>query len=342
MKLYKTLWRSATRVITLAALAVILLTAAGSASAMGKKYGLFVGINDYPGTENDLRGAVNDAINMRALLQAKFGYLAANTTLLTDSKATRANILDQLRKYGALATSGDTLVFQYSGHGSLIPDKWSEKLDETVKTEVKWVDENGQAQEIPLDYYDSAIVPWDVDEETSGKPWRNFILDDELFDLFTPITKKGVNVVFVSDSCHSGTLSMGEIKDGARIKFMSPTGAFHVKALADAKVSKPKNQVKVTKRAMVGTGTYLVLSAAKDNEFALDTSGGAAPSGLFTTNLIAVIKAVKTPLTYKRVIELTSPKVATAAAGMDNPQHPQLDGRFGNANLPLFGPMVRK
>src|SRR5215213_3117480 len=128
----------------------------GSASAAGKKYGLFVGINKYSGGINELRGCVNDVTNMRSTLMQKFGFLAANTTMLTDADATRDNILANLKKYQAIAGKGDIFVFDYSGHGTLFPDARSEDQDETNLTYLEVKNEKGVAEVwYPRAKYDS-------------------------------------------------------------------------------------------------------------------------------------------------------------------------------------------
>ncbi len=52
-----------------------------------------VGINDYPGTNMDLAGCVNDAKDWQALLERR-GY---RVDALHDREATRARIVDALR-----------------------------------------------------------------------------------------------------------------------------------------------------------------------------------------------------------------------------------------------------
>ena len=336
---YKKKLTSVVKVTGFAIIMVLsILLVAGNAEAKNKRYGIFVGINDYPGEANDLYGAVNDAENMRQLLITKFKFPRTNTTVLLDDKATRDGILGQIQAYGKLLGPGDELVFQYSGHGSLWPDKYSEVVDETVKTEFYYTDSSGQRYHIPLDYYDSAIDPWDSDSSTSGKGWGNMILDDELYALFSPLTKKGVTVVFISDSCHSGSVGK-EPMSNARIKFMPLERVFNVKSMSDIKFEKPKNQVKAGPVAF--TPYYISLTAAKDNESALDDSNGSAPGGLFTETLISVINKSTTPLTYRRLIGLVRPEVAKASLEQKNDQHPQLDSRFGKADTILFEPVVK-
>jgi hypothetical protein len=313
------------------------LALAGTAAAKGKKFGLFVGINKYPEPTNTLYGAVNDAKNMKALLESpRFGFMAANDVILTDQQATRAAILSNLTALGAKAGAGDLLVFQYSGHGTLFPDKYSDEVDEAQKTELHVVFEDGSKLDIPSDYYDSAICPWDLDSESSGKNWGNLILDDELYDAFAPLTARGVQVVFIADSCHSGSVAKAG-KLGGQVRFANPFALRKVNSFADMKLTAPAGQQKIRARQL--PGNYLALTAAKDNEFAMDSSGAKIPSGLFTTTLIDTINAnnsTKAPLTYARLIGLTTGKVATVSLTMNNNQHPQLDSRFGNPSATIF------
>ncbi len=161
------------------AIAFVALAAVSVAEAKNKKFGLFVGINAYTGGISPLGGCVNDATKMRDAMVAKFGFKAADTTLLTDAAATREGILTNLNKYAALAGQGDILVFHYSGHGTLFPDAFSEEQDETKLIYMEAPNDEGQMEVVyERDKYDSAIVPYDARSRTSGKAWRNLILDD--------------------------------------------------------------------------------------------------------------------------------------------------------------------
>jgi hypothetical protein len=82
------------------------------------KRALCVGINDYPESNMDLNGCVNDAMDWQSLLQSR-GY---QVTRLLDGEATRAAIAAQLQQLIGTAADGDSLVFTFSGHGSWLPD----------------------------------------------------------------------------------------------------------------------------------------------------------------------------------------------------------------------------
>lgn len=110
---------------------------------MSKKRAFLVGIN-YRGTANELRGCINDVINVKQLLISKYGYIESNILVMTDDtpiKPTRANIIEGWKwllsgsppsAFGSqyVAPIGITnLFFQYSGHGSRVLDRNSEERD---------------------------------------------------------------------------------------------------------------------------------------------------------------------------------------------------------------------
>ena len=75
------------------------------------KRALCVGINDYPGSNMDLAGCVNDAKDWRALLESR-GY---SVTQLLDAEATRANLVRALEQLMAGGADGDSLVYTFFG-----------------------------------------------------------------------------------------------------------------------------------------------------------------------------------------------------------------------------------
>ena len=95
----------------------------------GRKLALLVGIDDYPnGTilkgnsaSAQLKGCATDVALQRELLIHRFGFLPADIVCLTNEQATRAGIyeafIDHLYKQ---ATSGDVVVFHFSGYGSKV------------------------------------------------------------------------------------------------------------------------------------------------------------------------------------------------------------------------------
>src|SRR5512137_1884300 len=78
------------------------------------KLALCIGINNYPGTDMDLAGCVNDANDWAAELTSR-GF---SVNKLLDSQATKAGMVDAFKRIVGQAVSGDVVVITYSGHGT--------------------------------------------------------------------------------------------------------------------------------------------------------------------------------------------------------------------------------
>ncbi|MCP4701991.1 MAG: hypothetical protein GY862_34805 [Gammaproteobacteria bacterium] len=138
---------------------------------------LLVGINDYHSIE-DLRGCINDVINMRELLKNYLGFRNEDIRVLADKRATSANILHRLEWMVSSASAGDMLVFSFSGHGSQIRDRNGDELQ---------------------DHMDEILCTWDLDDQ-----WRSgYIVDDQLENIFRKLPENVSLEVFL-DCCHSG------------------------------------------------------------------------------------------------------------------------------------------
>ena len=144
---------------------------------------LLVGINAYPNPNNNLRGCINDIVDMEYFIASKNKvYAKENIKTLTDSKATKKGILNQLNWLLLGASAGDQILFHYSGHGAQLPSK-------------------GHAHE--KDGLDEIICPYDFNGEDAA---GTAISDKEFASIFAKIPK-GVRFVWISDSCHSEDLS---------------------------------------------------------------------------------------------------------------------------------------
>ena len=144
---------------------------------------LLVGINAYPNPSNNLRGCINDIIDMEYFIASKNKiYQKENIRTLTDSKATKKGILTALNWLILGASAGDQILFHYSGHGAQIPS---------------------HSPAIEKDGLDEIICPYDFrGEDAAGTA----ISDKEFASIFAKIPK-GVHLVWISDSCHSEDLS---------------------------------------------------------------------------------------------------------------------------------------
>ena len=87
---------------------------------MGTMIGLLVGIDEYIGNVQSLRGCRNDVERAREVLarRADSAGLTARFTILVNGEATRAALIAAFRETFAEAGPSDTAVFYYAGHGS--------------------------------------------------------------------------------------------------------------------------------------------------------------------------------------------------------------------------------
>ncbi|MDD2870012.1 caspase family protein [Neomegalonema sp.] len=165
-------------------LACLLPLALWSPPLRAEPRALTIGINAYD-HERPLSGAVADARDIARSL----GRLGVrDVTSLLDRKADRAAVEAAWRAMVARAAPGDLLILTYSGHGGHEPDL------------------NGD---------EALLDPRDVSDEHfalsgfSSRTPQERILDDELDLWFREALEKGLRVLFVADSCHSGSMHRG-------------------------------------------------------------------------------------------------------------------------------------
>lgn len=234
------------------------------------RYGLCIGINDYPGTGGDLSGCVNDATDWAAALSAR-GY--AVKTLL-DKQATGKAMRAAIAAVVGGAKKGDSVVVQYSGHGTYIPDQNGDEPDGT----------------------DECLCPWDL--MTKGP-----ITDDEMFDLFNA-KASGVKLVMISDSCHSGSVTRfapiltpptakGVNPPRRLVRFLPPQVFLSPRKLAELGLRRAA-------RASSPPGRYasLLLSGCQDTEYSYDAVFQGRPNGAFTFVALYTLKTLPANATY--------------------------------------------
>jgi uncharacterized caspase-like protein len=223
----------------------------------GERFALCVGINAYEGPVSGLAGCVNAAQDWADALRAR-GF---NATTLLDEQATRRGILDGLAGLMERAGYGDTVLFTFSGHGT-----WM-------------LDEDGDE----ADGRDEALCPHDV--------MGGVIVDDDLHALFSD-RRRGVRVVMVSDSCHSGTvmrfadLAQSDTRD--RVRFLEP-GVFLGRAAARRAQAVEAAPVRGVIRPFGG----VLLSGCADPEFSFDAWFGGRANGAFSYVALRALAQLK-------------------------------------------------
>lgn len=161
-----------------AALTGAVLMAAGAAPADARTFGLVIGINDYQHLEK-LNGAVDDAGDIYEALKSSG---ADDVTMLLDKAATREAILKAWNDILRQASDGDTVVLTYAGHGG-------QERERVAGSEQDGLDE--------------VFLLAGFKEDASGNGQR--LVDDELNRMFAAASH--LKVVFLADSCHSGTMT---------------------------------------------------------------------------------------------------------------------------------------
>lgn len=148
--------------------------------AQAKVHALVVGIDQYAYLPS-LRGGVNDARDIASTLQKIPG---SEVSLLLDAKADFAAIRDSWFDILERSSPGDTVVFSYAGHGSRVPEQ------------VPGSEADGQDDVFVLSAYA---------DTTGGR--QQLIRDNQLFEWFSAAEGLGIQLLFIADSCHSGTMT---------------------------------------------------------------------------------------------------------------------------------------
>jgi hypothetical protein len=212
-----------------------------------KREALLVGINDYNGV-NDLQGCINDVTNVRSVLKTFFGFENTDIRVLTDSRATKQNILSRLEKMVRNAVSGDYLIFHFSGHGSQIRDREGDEL---------------------ADHMDELICPCDMN-------WDDGFISDDMFSDILQQLKKGVRMEILLDSCHSGTgtrdmmpfWTSGQSNvNFSHYRYLKPPADIECRYLGDEESLEPSKSFSTDKEI---TLNHILWAGCKDSQTSAD------------------------------------------------------------------------
>ena len=238
---------------------------------MPKGIAVCIGLNSvdpghYQGWSGPLAACEADAQDMTAIAR---GEKMTATTLLT-KKATRNAVRKAIEDAAKKLAVGDFFMITYSGHGGQVPDKDGDEEDGNDET---WC------------LYDGELI------------------DDELYVLYGKFAK-GVRVLVLSDSCHSGTVSRdavatahAQLRPGAtRFRNMPSEVALRVyranKAFYDDIADKSAN---ARDKANLDA-TVLLISGCQDNQLSQDGTF----NGLFTGQLLKVWNGGQFKKDYRR------------------------------------------
>ncbi len=247
------------------------------------RHALCIGINDYPGISSDLEGCVNDA---RDWAQA-FRDRGCRPTVLLDRQATGKAIRDAIRSTLAGSQKGDLVVIQYSGHGSFVPDADGDEADQR----------------------DECLCPYDV---ARNGP----ITDDELHRLYAG-APRGVKVLVLSDSCHSGSVArfappQTEPRFAARVRFLPP--AVFLGRQKEPKAA-PRAPAPLRRAA-------LLIAGCQDHEYSYDGWFDGRPNGAFSFAALRALQELPADATCSQWFR----RIRKALPSIQYPQTPNLEG----------------
>jgi hypothetical protein len=275
---------------------------------------LCIGINDYPGINSDLAGCVNDAEDWAEVLRNR-NFEAGDMEVLLDDEATKVKILSAMKKIVKDTKPGEIGVITYSGHGTWVPD-----------------DDGDEA-----DGRDEALCPHDL--STVGP-----ILDDDLYEVFVQ-QQPGAQIIFISDSCHSGsvareapalgdTLSLKGAKGGfvPRSRFLPPEAFLDENKAEDKRKLRRARLVEATPIRGIARNTALLLAGCKDTEYSYDASFDGRPNGAFTRVAIDALETLENKSNYRAWMKEIRRRLPAA----NYPQTPQLTGTRAQKEWVVF------
>ena len=153
----------------------------------GRTYGVFVGISDYDGEDEDLDYTADDARRLRNDLIRGAGMRTEDAALLVDRGATVGAFRRALAGVADRAVPNDLVVIFFSGHGDRV--------------------ERTSAQPADPDGFDETITMYDGE-----------LTDDEMNRLLGAVRGR---VLLVLDSCYSGGFSKDVISAPRRMGLFS-------------------------------------------------------------------------------------------------------------------------
>ncbi|MFN0037259.1 MAG: caspase domain-containing protein, partial [Saprospiraceae bacterium] len=223
-----------------------------------------------------LQGCVRDAKALRDWLVADPGF-ELNGIALYNHQATKANIARHFREHLSKAEPGDSVLFFYSGHGTMeSADKevWAEETDGTIEGLACYYDRTNSA---------------------------DFILaDKELRYLLHSISKPGVHVAALFDCCHSGDntrAAMGEDVVRKQGEGVFPQRPWEHFLFAE---KHPRASVLGKKtRDFLPEGNYVALAAAESDQSAIETTIGPERHGVFAFHLLEMLRQSGGNISYR-------------------------------------------
>ncbi len=267
---------------------------------MAKK-AVCVGINDYPGGYNDLRGCINDADDWADLLGNDYNFNTVKQ--LKNGEATMAAIKASLEDLVTGASDGDVLAFTYSGHGT-------------------WEYDNIDPDE--SDNRDEALCAHDGN-----------ILDDEIRKIIRKLETNAI-LTIISDSCHSGSVSRSRLmheRDVGVVRAADNVPKPRYMPPANDDVALRTFMIPVRRRVFYPETDMkeVLVTGCNALEYSYDAYINGRFNGAMTALSIELIKG-NPGISYQEFHR----KLRQLLPTTQYPQSPQLEGSDDNKNRALF------
>jgi hypothetical protein len=277
-----------------------------------------VGINRYPDPRNNLKGCVNDVLLMAKTLREQYGFSGpADIKLLTDERATTANLRKGLEGLVGGAAPGDSLVFHYSGHGAQVRDIDGDELSDSL---------------------DEILCPYDLD-------WNHPFTDDDLAEICREVPK-GTLFTVILDCCHSGTGLRNFLRPDLPIRYKFLPAPVEVRHRSEPRIENrgidrsvtmigPDKALPVRRFGISLTKTNTVLIAGcRSDQTSADAWIDGDYHGALTYYLWRSLRVLDWKGTYRKLISETG----AALADHNYDQVPQLEGPARLISASVFDP----
>ena len=266
-----------------------------------EKYALLIGVGDYSAVPDlySLDGTLNDIdLTREVLLQSHLGFQEDHIVTLKDSQATHKEIEKAMNDLVVKVKkeNGGLVYIHYSGHGSRTINLHSEEREKFDQT---WVSYGARTTQF------EGIDQWDI-------------LDDEIHEWLNRISDYADQVILVSDSCYSGSITRGQ---------------FPLKTRA-AGLDKRKHPLATKLFRFDVTPKSVFISASDDTEQAGEYIPDDTPYGLFTWFWVESLGAARSGDTWHDLLWKTRVQVQSERGV----QTPQISGTLSDASV--FGGSV--
>jgi hypothetical protein len=233
------------------------------AQPSGTKRALLIGINDYNGSDRalNLNGCHTDAELQKNLLQYRYNFRPHNIHTLLDPD--RDRLIAAFRQLIAETQPNDTVVIQFSGHGSKLHDPTSPSGVST------------------------SLIPFVTNGDVTQQGDRQIVPDLSAASLFMLLACLPTeNVTTILDCCYAGGGTRGSI----RIRTVNDPRVFYP---SDAEIALQEelrdrlgwDEDTLKQKRAAGAAKGIVLAATDSATAAYDVRYSGFYAGLFTYNL---------------------------------------------------------